>query len=143
MRSALGMVMVWLARKEMKSLAVSAAVEEKSSLRVRQFRDLVNVHFKSQKPLSFYARELGITTTHLNNLCREVTKKSALEIVHERIMLEAKRRLIYATVSVSEMAYDLGFNDPGYFSRFFKRNAGISPYAYRKNVQSELSTSDT
>ncbi|MFO7288350.1 MAG: helix-turn-helix domain-containing protein, partial [Gammaproteobacteria bacterium] len=54
-----------------------------------------------------------------------------IKLVHHRVLLEAKRQLLYTTKPVSEIAYGLGFDDPAYFTRFFSRRTGMSPRAYR------------
>ncbi|WP_246775740.1 helix-turn-helix domain-containing protein [Methylobacterium aquaticum] len=59
-------------------------------------------------------------------------RRSPQGILHDRLMLEAKRSLIYTTLPVSKIAFDLGFNDPAYFSRFFAARAGLSPAAFRR-----------
>jgi AraC family transcriptional activator of pobA len=58
--------------------------------------------------------------------------KAPQSLLHDRLMLEAKRNLLYTTLPVSTIAFDLGFNDPAYFSRFFANREGMSPAAYRK-----------
>jgi AraC family transcriptional activator of pobA len=60
-----------------------------------------------------------------------VTEQSPMQMVHARVFLEAKRELFYTRVSVSEIAYSLGFDDPAYFTRFFSQRAGMSPSAFR------------
>lgn len=77
------------------------------------------------------ASELGITGTYLNLLCQRLTGCSALQVLHARIMLEARRLLIYTPLTIGQVADDLGFEDPAYFTRFFKRHAGVSPKAFR------------
>ncbi len=63
-----------------------------------------------------------------------MVNKNALQLIHERVLLEAKRNLIYTVQSVSQISYGLGFNDPAYFSRFFKRLTGQPPKAFRHAV---------
>jgi AraC family transcriptional activator of pobA len=78
-----------------------------------------------------YARDLGITANHLNAVCRQAVDKSALTLIHERQILEAKRRLVYSALTISQIADELGFSDPAYFSRFFKRLTGTTPKDFR------------
>ena len=77
------------------------------------------------------ARELGTTTARLRSLCKSETGLSPLEMLHDRIIFEAKRMLVYTTKSISEIGYSLGFSDPAYFNRFFTRFVHRSPKQFR------------
>jgi AraC family transcriptional activator of pobA len=70
-------------------------------------------------------------TARLNRLCKQLLDKTAKAVPHERLLLEAKRRLIYTRSNLDEIAYDLGFQDPAYFSRFFKRATGLTAGRFR------------
>ncbi|REG83222.1 helix-turn-helix domain-containing protein [Marinomonas pollencensis] len=100
----------------------------------RQFQRLVSHSFADKKPISEYAMQLRISVTHLNRISQAVTGKSALNIIHDRIISEAKVNLAYSFQSVSEVAYQLGFDDISYFSRFFKKHTGLSPKAFKDRV---------
>ena len=113
-----------------------------------QHRSLENVtlkHFnqfqKSIKRLEYgkgvpdYARELGITPVHLNRVCHAVVGKSALQVIQEHLAHEAKKYLIYTAYSVSEIAYLLEFEYPNYFAKFFKKQTGLSPTAFREQKE--------
>lgn len=93
---------------------------------------LVEENFSSHWPLSRYAAQLGLSTPSLNRLTRAASGRAALEYVHERLSREACRRLVYTAAPVTRIALDLGFEDPAYFCRFFKRRTGLSPGAYRE-----------
>jgi len=99
---------------------------------LQQFLELVNRDYVTQRTVESYAGELGITAPYLNQLCRESTGRHALQIVHERIALEARRYLIYTALRISEIADRLGFADPAYFTRFFRRQSGLSPREFRR-----------
>ena len=86
-------------------------------------------------PLEHYAGQLGISTAHLNAVCRELAGCSALALVHARLMLEARRNLVYTSMSVRDIGEALGFADPAYFTRFFKRGSGLSPRQFRERAQ--------
>jgi AraC family transcriptional activator of pobA len=81
-----------------------------------------------------YANKIGITPTHLNRVCKQLVNKSALEIMHDNIALEAKKHLMYSTFSVSEIANILNFKDPSHFSKFFKKNTGKSPKFFKESM---------
>lgn len=101
---------------------------------VQRYRALLEQHHAQRWPLGDYARALGVTADHLSRSCRQVTGQSALELLHERLLLEARRLLAYTPMPVAEVAAQLGFEDAAYFSRFFGRASGTSPSAYRVQV---------
>lgn len=103
---------------------------------VQRLRALVEQHYKEHRPLSFYADRLRVTPDHLSRACRAVTGASALELVHARLMLEARRLLSYTEMPVVAVAHELGYEDPAYFSKFFARIVGASPSAYRESIHS-------
>lgn len=111
--------------------------EQRVALRdtlVQRFRALLELHFRGHAPVSFYAERLQVSADHLSRACRSSSGLSALDLVHERLLLEARRLLAYTPAAVAEVAHELGFEDPAYFSRFFTRRAGVSPSAYREAV---------
>jgi AraC family transcriptional activator of pobA len=92
---------------------------------------LVEAHFLEHWPLTRYAEALGLSTQRLNRLTHAEIGRPALEIVHERLTREACRRLFYIAAPAEKLALELGFEDPAYFSRFFKRRTGVSPRRWR------------
>jgi len=78
-----------------------------------------------------YAKNMGVTESRLNRICITFTGKTAFEVLQDRTMLEAQRFLIYTKAPITEIAYDLGFNDLGYFCRFFKKSTGFTPKDFR------------
>ena len=102
---------------------------------VREFNFLVETHFKSIHSVTQYAELLHKSPKTISNLFRKFNSKSPLQFIQERKMLEAKRLLTYTTKQIKEIAYDLGFEDIQTFSRFFKRNEGISPSKYKETSQ--------
>ena len=101
---------------------------------VMQFRELIETAFREGWSLAEYASALGVSQSRLRNACLSVTEQSPMQIVHARILLEAKRQLRYTSASVSEVAYALGFEDPAYFTRFFSQRTGLSPRAFRSSA---------
>jgi AraC family transcriptional activator of pobA len=97
-----------------------------------RFRQLVEDHYQEHWSIADYARQLAVTQQTLNRACRAFAGKAALDIVQERLLLAARRHLIYTDASVEAVAYGLGFRDPAYFSRFFKRMAGMAPGQFRQ-----------
>jgi AraC family transcriptional activator of pobA len=74
---------------------------------------------------------LNVSQSRLRNACLNSTEQSPMQVVHARILLEAKRLLRYTSMGVSEIAYELGFDDPAYFTRFFSQRTSIAPRAFR------------
>lgn len=96
-----------------------------------RFRALVDMHFRSERTPEFYASEMGMPVARLNRYCRLFTDRTATQSIRDRIVLEAKRQLAFSSLPVSEIAYDLGFDDPAYFSRVFRKETGESPQEFR------------
>lgn len=101
---------------------------------VRRYRALIELHFRQQHLVRQYAELLAVTPDHLSRLCRATTGLGALDLLHERLTLEARRMLAYSSATVAEVSNELGFDDPAYFSRFFAKASGNSPSAYRRSV---------
>jgi AraC family transcriptional regulator, transcriptional activator of pobA len=101
---------------------------------VMQFRELIESAFREGWSLADYASGLKVSQSRLRKACLSVTEQSPMQLVHARILLEAKRQLRYTSASVSEIAYALGFEDPAYFTRFFSQRTGLSPRAFRSSA---------
>jgi AraC family transcriptional activator of pobA len=101
---------------------------------VMHFRELIESAFREGWSLADYASALRISQSRLRNACLTVTEQSPMQLVHARILLEAKRQLRYTSASVCEIAYALGFEDPAYFTRFFSQRTGLSPRAFRSSA---------
>ena len=124
---------IWLERNTIQD-KITGNMRNRKSDYLNQFHSLINKNFMQHRKVEHYAKELGITAPYLNNLCQQFVQQSALQLIHDRLLLEAKRHLIYTVLSVSEIAYALGFQDPAYFTRFFKRLTGIPPKTFRLRV---------
>ncbi len=98
---------------------------------IARFRAQVEQHFRSHMGIGEYAARLQASEARLLRACLAVTGESPLELVHRRVLIEAERQLRYTSMSVTQVAYHLGFEDPAYFSRFFTRRMGLSPRAFR------------
>ena len=99
------------------------------------FRRLVNRHFATYKLPKDYAALLYITPNHLNAVCQDLLGKSAGEIIRERVLMEAKRLLVNADTTISDIAYQLNFADNSYFTKFFKKYTGTTPEIFKRNIQ--------
>jgi AraC family transcriptional activator of pobA len=101
---------------------------------VARFREKVESDLRMGLSIAQYAKALSVTPARLRAACLEVTGKPPARVLEDRLLLEAKRTLSYTNMTVAETAYYLGFADPAYFSRFFSKNAGESPAAFRKRM---------
>ena len=98
---------------------------------VMRFRELIESAYREGWSLADYASKLKVSESRLRNACLSIAEQAPMQLVHARILLEAKRQLLYTSMSVSEVAYALGFDDPAYFTRFFSQRTGTSPRAFR------------
>ena len=101
---------------------------------VQRYLALVEQHYAEHWPLKFYSGSLKVSADHLSRTCRQLVQKSAMEILHERLMLEARRLLAYTPMPIAQVADQLGYDDPAYFSKFFSRAIGHTPSEYRALV---------
>lgn len=108
------------------------APDNRNTRYFRVFQKIVRQSCTPMKSIKQYALELNITSVHLNRICRAVAGKSALQIVHEFLVLEAEKFLKHTELHVSEIAYRLNFEDPAYFSRLFRKYTGTSPKEFRE-----------
>jgi AraC family transcriptional activator of pobA len=98
---------------------------------VKQFSQLVEANFMTERNVSFYASKLFVHPNYLNALIKTATGFTSKESIQNRIILEAKFLLHSTDLSVKEISNELGFDDPNYFTVFFKRHVNVSPAAYR------------
>lgn len=102
-------------------------IKLKSNSLLIKFEKLLNENFSTQKNVSFYAQKLNITSNYLNILTKDVYNLQASEIIKSRIVLEAKRLITTTSLSIKQIGQELGFDDLGNFSNFFKNRTGITP----------------
>lgn len=114
-------------------IATSAAANVRAAL-VARFREKMEAHLRMGLTIGQYAKALNVTPAQLRAACLEIAGKPPVRVLEERMLLEAKRTLTYTNMTIAETAYHLGFGDPAYFSRFFRKLAGESAAAFRKRV---------
>ncbi|HEY3589751.1 MAG TPA: helix-turn-helix domain-containing protein [Buttiauxella sp.] len=137
LHSLISALLVWLNRQCTPAPSGSSRVERKRSV-INQFNQLVERHYREQFPVTHYAGVVGLSSVHLNNLCHEFYGCSALNVLHQRVLLEAKRSLLYTSMTISQVSDHLGFSDATYFSRFFRRYTGITPKNFRSHPIHDL-----
>jgi AraC family transcriptional regulator, transcriptional activator of pobA len=99
---------------------------------------LLHREVRQHRPASYYARALGISTTHLARIVKAKTGLSTQSLIAQRLLEEAQRELLFTPDSVQGAAYRLGFADPAYFSRFFTRQTGLTPRNWKRREQARL-----
>jgi AraC family transcriptional regulator, transcriptional activator of pobA len=100
-----------------------------------EFKIAVETHLTEQYSINTIADNLSVTTNHLYNIVKAFSGVSPKEFITNRLMLEAQRKLFYAEPTVKELAYELGFSDPDYFSKLFKKNTGKSVTQFVESIQ--------
>jgi AraC family transcriptional activator of pobA len=98
---------------------------------VDAFRDLLDERCRSGWSVARYARELAVQPSRLRTACLGIVGTPPRDMLQERVLLEARRALTYTDLTIAQTAFQLGFSDPGYFSRFFSARTGESPQAFR------------
>lgn len=98
------------------------------------FRDLLEINYTQLKSVNDYAKIICISEKRLGQATSKVLGKSPKEIINDRILLEAKRLLVHTNLSIKEIGQDLGFEDPAYFVRYFKKNTETTPVEFRETL---------
>lgn len=98
---------------------------------IRQYNLLVEAHFRTKHKVKDFANLLFKSPKTLSNFFKKYNEKSPLRIINDRILLEARRLLLYSNKTTEEIAHELGYKDTGHFSKFFKKNEGLSPTVFR------------
>jgi AraC family transcriptional regulator, transcriptional activator of pobA len=100
---------------------------------MERFDDLLEEHFKTQRSVGFYASAMRVHPNHLNHISKKITGRTAKQTIVNRVLLEAKYLLASSNLTIKEISYELGFDDPNYFVSFFKAHLKIAPSQYRLN----------
>ena len=108
--------------------------DQKEPFILQKLKNAIEEHFKSKHSPADYAKLLYMTPKALAKITKSHFHKTLSSLINERIIIEAKRELYLTDKTVKEIAYELGYEDEYYFSRFFKVNAEVSPQMYRENV---------
>lgn len=102
----------------------------------QQFYALLQEGYTQSRSAAHYANELAITYKHLNEICKSVQRKTAKEIIDDFVLLKAKRMLVNSEVKSNALAYELGFEDPTNFTKYFKNLTGFTPKSFKKSLNS-------
>lgn len=104
-------------------------------MKIQELRTLIDQHYKEERKLGFYAGKLHLSESGLHKLMGKYLDKTFTELMYDKLLIDAKKQLFTTNHSVKEISYDLGFNDPAYFSRFFKKQCTITPEQYRRVIR--------
>lgn len=105
-----------------------------SKLYFRRFQQLIKTAHSFKKPIEEYASELAISPGHLNRICHTVSNQSSKDIVIAYFISQAEQALVNVDHSITEISYQLSFEDPAYFTRLFKKRTGLTPRAFRQKL---------
>ncbi|WP_207815862.1 helix-turn-helix domain-containing protein [Pseudomonas sp. BNK-6] len=136
MHALVSMIVVWIGRQALQRSS-SSQRPQRAREYFNGFIQLVEAHYREHVKVEDLAHKLGISVSHLNGTCRELAGQPALQIMHERQLLEAKRLLTYTGMTIYEISDDLGFSDPTNFTRLFRRREGISPKVFRDRLKAD------
>jgi len=108
-----------------------------SSSIIYAFLNLIDIHYREERELTFYAKKLNVTANYLGILCKKHLNQPGNKVIKTRLILEAKRRLVVPALSIKEIAFDLGFKEQAHFTNFFKSATGMTPSEFRMNIHKQ------
>jgi AraC family transcriptional activator of pobA len=110
----------------------------RKSRQIEKFRHLIDQQFRTEHSMQAYADQLSLSVGQMSRICREVLGKSSMNVLNDRLIQEAQRGLVYTSLSIKQLADELGFIDDAYFSRFFRKHTGLSPRDYRAQALARM-----
>ncbi|MBS2100757.1 helix-turn-helix domain-containing protein [Carboxylicivirga linearis] len=110
--------------------------------RIYEFMLLLEMNYLEERTAEFYADKLGISAKRLNQILKEKLNKTAMQLIHDRVVLEAKRQIIHSENTIKEIGFNLGFKDSSYFSRFFKQLTKQTPQEFQQSVKEHVQKQD-
>jgi AraC family transcriptional activator of pobA len=132
MRALLALIAIEVARLAASRARTGVVTLSAADAIVEALRRLLEQHFREQRQIGFYASLLATTPDRLNAHVKRATGVTAGHLIRQRVLTEAKRELVFTARAVAEIAYDLGFADPSHFGRFFRKQTGTTPQAFRE-----------
>ncbi|MGF6482434.1 helix-turn-helix domain-containing protein [Paraburkholderia sp. JPY419] len=130
---------VQVARLTDAALNAGATVNDRRAAQIKRLRELIAAHVREHLPIDFYAEKLGVTAAQLGRICREELGHSPLSLVNDQLIREAQRDLVYSGSSIKQIAHALGFEDAAYFSRYFRKQTGVTPKEFQAAAHRDLS----
>lgn len=132
MRALVALIAIEVVRLAASRARSGAVTLSRADARVERLRKLIDEHFRKERLVSFYAGKLAMTADRLNDHVKRATGVTAGHLIRQRVLTEAKRQLVFTGQAIHEIAYDLAFSDPSHFTRFFRKQTGTTPQAFRE-----------
>jgi len=108
----------------------SSQIIDPKFTKLDKLRNLIEENFKQIKDVEFYSRKMDLSSKRLNEIIKKISGITVTSMIHQRVILEAKRQMVSQDKTIQTIAYELGFNNPSYFSRFFKKYENMTPKEY-------------
>lgn len=132
MRALLALIAIGVVRLAVSRARSGTITLTRADAQVDELRRLIEQHFRRERLISFYAERLAMTPDRLNDHVKRATGVTAGHLIRQRVLTEAKRQLVFTAQAIHEIAYDLAFSDPSHFTRFFRKQTGMTPQAFRE-----------
>lgn len=132
--------LVALARTSGRADEADSQLGDRDQARMEALATMIAAGFREHRLVTHYADALGLSATHLNRLARRATGQTVQNLIDAQVIEAARRDLVFTPSPVQSIAYSLGFSDPAYFSRFFKRRTGMSPGRFRQAERQRFAT---
>src|SRR5664279_1327660 len=132
MRGLLALIAIEVVRLAVSRARSGTVTLTRADARVEELRRLLDEHFRKERLISFYAEKLAMTADRLNDHVKRATGVTAGHLIRQRVLTEAKRQLVFTNQPIHEISYDLAFSDPSHFTRFFRKQTGMTPQAFRE-----------
>ncbi|MDV6168423.1 helix-turn-helix transcriptional regulator [Flavobacterium sp. DG1-102-2] len=114
-------------------------IQKTNSITFKNFLALLENNFRRPEGVDFYAEKLFMSARNLNLICQQIMQKSVSELIETRKLIEAKNLLIHSDKTVSEIGYEVGYNEKAYFTRVFKKRTGQTPTEFKEEMQKLIS----
>lgn len=132
MRALLALIAIEVVRLAVSRARSGAVTLTRADAQVDALRRLIEQHYRKERLISFYAAKLAMTPDRLNDHVKHATGVTAGHLIRQRVLTEAKRQLVFTNQAIHEIAYDLAFSDPSHFTRFFRKQTGVTPQVFRE-----------
>jgi AraC family transcriptional activator of pobA len=132
MRALLALIAIEVVRLAVSRARSGSVTLTRADAQVEELRRLLEQHFRKERVIGFYAAKLSMTPDRLNDHVKRATGVTAGHLIRQRVLTEAKRQLVFTNQAIHEIAYDLAFSDPSHFTRFFRKQTGMTPQAFRE-----------
>ncbi len=119
---------------KLKDLSGNKKTLSRQNEMANSFKQMVNEHYKAHKLVDFYAKELGISENYLNRCVKAHFNKNSKQIILDITILQSQILMFNPNRDISEICFDVGFDDPSYFSRIFKKVTGLTPTEFKKQI---------